>query len=174
MTTLSHPTSDKIIVVGKCGAPQGLKGAVKVYSQTVPMENILQYQPWLIQIKGQWQPVKIQQTQIHPQFIAVQFEGVNDRDQAQSFTHALLGVLREQLPDLPNGEYYWTDLEGLEVRNLDGFVFGKITRLIETGANDVMFIKGNKEYCLPYLKDRVIKEIDLKAGKMLVDWPSEI
>ncbi len=164
---------DHFVVSGKIGAPHGLKGWVKVFSYTDPIENLLNYFPWQVEIQGQLMQMNVVHHQVHGNAILVGFEGVTDRDQAAALTHGLIYIERAKLPALPDGQYYWIDLEGLEVRNLSGFFFGCITELMSTGANDVMFIKGEKEYCLPYIPT-VIKKVDLAKKQMLVDWPEEL
>lgn len=166
-------SSEKIIPVGKIGAPHGVDGWLKVFSQTDPADNLLIYQPWLIKQKDRWRVVKLLNSAKQPKNLLAQFEGIQNRDQAAALTNALIGVYRSQLPALAEGQYYWADLEGLRVSNLEGFEFGVITELMATGANDVMYVQGKQLYCLPYLPDRVIKKIDLEKGTMLVDWPSE-
>lgn len=167
-------SSDDSIIAGKIGAPHGIKGWVKVFSYTQPIENLLNYQPWQLELGGVRRSVKIIHHQIHGEAILVGFEGITNRDEAAKLTHALVIIERCHLPPLNPGEYYWHDLVGLEVKNLEGFVFGRIIRLMSTGANDVMFIKGEKEYCLPYVSGVVVKNVDLAAKYMLVDWPEKI
>jgi 16S rRNA processing protein RimM len=167
-------STNDFLIAGKVGAPHGVKGWVKVFSYTQPIDNLIHYQPWQLEIKNTRHPAQITHHQIHGDSILVGFEGITDRDQAAKLTHAAVIIARSSLPPLNSGEYYWHDLVGLEVTNLTGFIFGHITRLLSTGANDVMFIKGKKEYCLPYVSGTVVKNVDLTTKQMLVDWPEEI
>lgn len=167
-------SKNDLIIAGKIGAPHGVKGWVRVFSYTDPIDNLLRYQPWQIELGTKRQAVKITHQQIHGEVILVGFDGITDRDAAAKLTHAAILIAQDDLPTLAPGEYYWRDLEGLEVKNLAGFVFGRITRMMSTGANDVMFIKGEKEYCLPYVSEVVVKKVDLTSKQMLVDWPEEI
>lgn len=162
------------LLAGKIGAPHGVRGWVKVFPYTESAENLLNYQPWWVQRQGVWQCLKVLHAQIHGTALIVSFEGIVDRDQAQRLTNTEICIDREALPKLAKGEYYWSQLEGLQVKNLEGFEFGSVRHLMSTGANDVMFIKGKKEYCLPYVPGQVVKEVDLAKQEILVDWPEEI
>ncbi|MCD6048286.1 MAG: Ribosome maturation factor rimM [Gammaproteobacteria bacterium] len=162
------------ILAGKIGAPHGIKGWVKVFSYTSTPENLLNYQPWLLEIKGVMKSLKVLHAQPHGECLIVAFEGVTDRDQAAELTHTKIYIQRDQLPELAEDEYYWHDLEGVEVKNLEGFVFGRVDYLMNAGASDLMFIKGDKESCIPYRPGDVVKSVDLEKGEMIVDWPSEL
>jgi 16S rRNA processing protein RimM len=84
-----------------------------------------------------------------------------------------IALYRQQLPELEAGDYYWSDLIGLRVLNLDGVDLGQVERLIETGANDVLVLQGERERLIPYLKDQVIKQINLDDKVIQVDWDPE-
>ena len=84
-----------------------------------------------------------------------------------------IAVRREQLPKLKPGEYYWSDLEGLRVENLEGIDLGVVSHLFETGANDVLVVKGDRERLIPYTVGLAVKEVDLQAGRILVDWDAD-
>ena len=81
-----------------------------------------------------------------------------------------IAVPREQLPELAENEYYWSDLQGLTVVNLDGIELGEVSHLFETGANPVVVVKGERERLIPYIWGQAIRDVDLQAGRMIVDW----
>ncbi len=103
----------------------------------------------------------------------VKIAGCDDRNQAGLYTNAEIGVYREQLPQLGGDEYYWSDLENLTVINQQGIILGQVSHLVETGANDVIVVKGEKEHLIPYILDQFILNIDLKNGRIEVDWDPE-
>jgi 16S rRNA processing protein RimM len=74
------------------------------------------------------------------------------------------------LPELHEGEYYWNDLQGLRVENLDGVELGRISYVFETGANDVIVVKGRREYLIPFTWGNAVRRVDLEKGLMIVDW----
>lgn len=167
----TDPTN--MIIVGKFGAPHGVRGWLKVYSFTEPLENILDYHPWQTETDQGWQSVKVLETKPLGLAWVVRLQGCEDREQAKLYTNRRIGVDRDQLPALPEGEYYWADLIGLEVFNTKGILLGKISRFIETGSNDVMVVSGDKEHWIPYLIGNVIKNIDVATSKIEVDWDEE-
>lgn len=163
----------KRIVVGRICGVSGLSGWVKVMSYTAPKENILRYSPWLVCVDGVWQPLRLLGGRLQGKGLVAQLENYAERDVAYKLVGAEVAVYRSQLPPTQSGSYYWTDLIGMEVINLQGEQLGTIDSLFETGANDVLVIKGAKEHLIPYIKDQVIKEIDLHSGVMRVDWALE-
>jgi 16S rRNA processing protein RimM len=100
--------------------------------------------------------------------------GCNDRNAAESLVGALITIPRAELPETTQpGEFYWDDLLGLRVETLDGVDLGVIDRLFETGSNDVIVVKGERERLLPYIWQQVVCEVDLANGLMRVDWDPE-
>ncbi len=81
-----------------------------------------------------------------------------------------IGVPRSTLPATADEEYYWTDLEGLQVVHRDGTLLGEVAQLLETGANDVLVVSGDREILIPYIKDDVIEDVDLAKGVIRVNW----
>lgn len=83
-------------------------------------------------------------------------------------------MLRSELPPLEEGEFYWTDLEGLRVETVSGKPLGVVDYLFATGANDVMVVKdGKRERLIPFVRERVVTRVDLDAGVVVVDWDPE-
>ncbi|VAW75829.1 16S rRNA processing protein RimM [hydrothermal vent metagenome] len=81
-----------------------------------------------------------------------------------------IGIPENSLPVLKSGQHYWKDLVGLQVQNADGEDFGKVDHLLETGANDVLVVKGERERLIPFVMQKVIVEVDLEQGLIRVDW----
>jgi 16S rRNA processing protein RimM len=159
-----------LINVGKISGLFGLKGYLKVFSYTEPRENILSYKHWLLKKSGKEQSAKVIGGQLQGKNVVAQLEGIRDRDQAEVLLGWDVYISHGQLPALAKGEYYWTDLIGLDVENTEGFHLGKVDSLFETGANDILLVKGEKERAIPFLQGQAIKSIDLTAGKIIVDW----
>ena len=157
-------------MLGRISGVFGVKGWVKVYSYTEPREAVLQYKDWLLSGKDDWQPVKIAEGKRHGKTVIVHIDGVDDRDEAAGLIGCEIGVPRDALPETDEGQYYWSDLEGLLVVREDGAELGRVAYLLETGANDVMVIEGERELLLPFVKDEVVLDVDLAAGVIRVDW----
>ena len=105
--------------------------------------------------------------------LAARFPDIEDRDQAALWLGALISVPRSCLPKLNNGDYYWRDLIGLKVKNLQGVTFGVIEEMMATGSNDVMVLSGDRQRLLPYIPGQFVMNVDLAAGEMIVDWDPE-
>ena len=165
--------SEEKIIVGRFGAAFGVNGRIKVISFTDPPDNILNFKPWLIQQKNQWQAITPVTGKMHGKFVLVQLPDCEDRDQAQTYTNKDIAILQDQLPKLPKGQFYWRELEGLTVTNKEGRDLGIVDHVLGTGANDVLVImQGKKERLIPYIKDVVIN-VDLTQKRMVVDWDSD-
>jgi len=163
----------KQIIVGKISGVFGVKGWIKVFSFTDPRENIFNYSPWLLKKGSDCKTVKLVDGKLQGKTVVAQLDGFTDRDQAQ----ALLGwdvlITQDQLPETGAGEFYWSELIGLEVENLQGIRLGVIDSLLETGANDVLIIQGDRERAIPFIQGQAVIEINLNLGRMIVDWDSE-
>lgn len=146
---------------------------MKIFSYTEPRDNILSYKNWLLNKSGQEKSVKIIGGQAQGKSVVAQIDGIADRDQALTLMGWDVYISHEQLPAPEEGEYYWIDLIGMDVENLEGVQLGKIDSLFETGANDIIVVKGDRERAVPFLQGQTVKSIDLIAGKMIVDWDAD-
>jgi 16S rRNA processing protein RimM len=162
-----------MVVVGRLGRVYGIKGWLKLHSFTEPLENILEYKRWFILSQsGEWEPANLEEIKMHGQAMLVKLIGCETPEQAQVYTNADIGVTRDQLAVLAADDYYWSDLEGLKVINQQGIELGIVTRLMATGANDVLVVKGEKERLLPYIR-QVVLGVDLQQGLIRVDWEED-
>lgn len=172
---MTEPDSKQRVVLGRVSGLYGVKGWVKVYSETDPPANILDYSPWYLKLAGSWHPFELQEGRVHGKGIIALLGNCTNRDEAGSLVGAAIAITRNQLPVLAEDEYYWTDLIGLEVLTLTGESLGKVDHLLETGANDVLVVRsGDSQECLiPYVKGDVVKEINLAKGWLRVDWHAD-
>ncbi len=165
--------SDKKVAVGKFGRPHGVKGWIRVISFTDPEEQLLNYSDWMIQTNIALELIKLEESRaVHDAFL-VKVKGYDDRDLVKTLTNKEILIDRDQLKELPEGEFYWTDLEGIKVVTTDGNDLGVIDHLFETGANDVIVsVKDGKRILIPYI-DTVIIEVDFDNNIMTVNWETE-
>lgn len=162
--------AERPIVVGRVTAVFGVKGFVKVASFTDPPENLLEYRPWLLEQEGRWQTVRLDAVQRHSKGFIARLDGCDDRDAAERFTGRDLAVPRSELPVAQPGEFYWFDLIGLEVVTPAGERLGRVTRIQETGANDVLVVEDReREHLIPFV-EKVVPDVDLDAGRITADW----
>jgi 16S rRNA processing protein RimM len=165
---------DHYVIVGRVAGVFGVRGWVKIRSDTEPYDNILNYSPWYLHQDGNWVAYELADARRHGKGLIAHLTGCDDRDVAAGLVGQEIAVTREQLPPARQGEYYWTDLTGLEVINLQQQSLGRVDHLIETGANDVLVVRSAQGECLiPYVFGRYIMDIDLDAGKIQVDWQQD-
>ncbi len=171
--------ADNMIVLGHISGLFGIQGWVKVYSHTEPRHNILNYSPWYLYSGGEWLPYRLVQGKQHGKTLIAQLEQCPDRDSAAALVGREIAVTRQQLPALEEGDYYWRDLLGLRVINLADVELGQVTNLMETGANDVLVVEqtdaagDRQQRLIPFIREQVIKQVDLQAGVIRVDWEPE-
>lgn len=166
-------------VIGRITSVFGVKGWLKVFSYTDPKDGILNYRDWTLLLDGKRIPIRLEEGRRQGQGIVVRLKGIDDREVARTYCGAVIRVLTEQLPELPEGEFYWHQLEGLDVFTVEGECLGKVHHLLETGSNDVLVVHATagsidqRERLIPYLPDQVVQQVDLKGSRMVVDWDPE-
>jgi len=167
----------RMVLLGRVSGLFGVKGWIKVYSDTEPRDNILNYSPWYLRRQGEWQPFEVVAGQQHGKGIVAQLANCPDRDTAAELIGSDIAVPREQLPAPDEEEYYWSDLRGLKVITLQGVDLGQVSNLMETGANDVLVVREageqGRERLIPFIRQQVIREVDLERGVLIVDWDPE-
>lgn len=178
-------TSSNLVTVGRITGVFGIKGWVKIHSDTEPRDNIFEYTPWWLKTRHGVKPVEIDQAKPHGNGLIAHIKGVDDRDLAETYCKVDIAVERDLMPELEEGEFYWDQLIGLTVITEQGpepVVLGSVQKLMATGANDVLVVKGNtetlasldnKERLLPYVPGQFVKSVDLEAGEIRVDWDPE-
>lgn len=143
---------------------------MKIRSHTAPAENILRYQPWLLADDPESGPVEIEGGKRHGAGVIAKLPGVQERDAALALRGRQIWIKREQLPEPAPGEYYWADLIGCRVETVQGESLGTVGAMMETGANDVLVVEGERERLIPFVPGQTITTVDLVAGKLVVDW----
>jgi 16S rRNA processing protein RimM len=159
-----------LVILGRIVGLYGVKGWLRVHSYTQPLQNILKYQPWQIQSGESWQSCRLETGKLQGKGLVIKLAEVDDRDAAAVFLQRDIAVARTQLPKLEPETFYWTDLEGLRVMTKAGQELGRLDHLFETGANDVMVVKGERERLIPWIRDQVVLQVNLDDGFIEVDW----
>lgn len=169
--------SDKTLVVGKIGAPHGVRGWVRITSYTEESDGIFDFSPWKLTIQGDVREYKVVDWKHQNKNLLAKIEGVDTRDDVELIKNVEICIDEVQLPNLETGDFYWRDLIGLSVVTEKGYDLGKVEQMFETGANDVLLVKANvkdafgmKQRMIPYLYEQVIKNVDLESGIITVDW----
>ncbi|MBH04522.1 MAG: ribosome maturation factor RimM [Xanthomonadales bacterium] len=166
------------VVLGQVHGLFGVKGWIKVYSYTRPVEAILDYDRWWIGRADEARPFQVLAGRMQGKTLIAQLGDENgqplpDRDAAVALLDRDISVERDELPDLEAGEYYWVDLFGLSVVNTQGVALGTVTAMMETGANDVLVVSGERERLIPLVVDVVVVDVDFGAGQITVDWDAD-
>ena len=159
--------------MGRVTAPFGVKGWVKIYALTAQLANLLDYPVWWLGHDGDWREMRVATAKVHGNTLVAQLAGIEDREAAVVLKGLEVAVPRSQLPGAAENEFYWADLIGLSVVNMERHEFGRVVRVMPTGANDVLVVVGgndNKgETLIPFIAG-VIRQVDLAAGVISVDW----
>lgn len=175
------------IAVGQLVGVFGIKGWLKVKSNTEPEKNIIDYQPWHLKTQHGLKLVEIDEYVFRPQGLMVHIKGCDDRDQAAALGKAVIVVEKALLPQLEAKEYYWHQLVGLNVftafdAQSDAspseklMCLGAVKSLLETGSNDVLVVApsensiDDQERLIPYLPDEFVLRVDLAAQEIHVNW----
>lgn len=163
------------VVIGRISGLHGVRGWVKLFSHTAPRENLLDYRAVELGRVGadgavEWTPAELADGRRQGKTLVGRIVGVEDRDDAARWVGAEIAVPRDALPEAAEGEYYWFDLIGLAVENVEGDALGRVESLIETGAHDVLVVRGERERLIPFAVGPVVQSVDLDAGRILVDW----
>ncbi len=163
---------NRLVTLGRISGLHGVQGWLKVFSDTRPRENILTYSPWYLQRSQGWEKWIPETGRRQGKLVLVKLQGCNDREIARELMGASVAVRRSQLP-MAADEFYWADLEGLQVVTTQGVELGRVSHLFETGANDVLVVQGEKERLIPWIWEQVIQDVDLEQGRISVDWDPE-
>jgi len=178
----SKKSRSNLVDVGRIATVFGVKGWVKIISDTQPMENIFSYGALWLKTKHGVKAIEVDEYRPHGKGLVAHIKGLDDRDEAQALSRTTIAVERSQMPVLDTGDYYWHQLEGLKVvteYNGQSSVLGRVAELMETGANDVLVVKADAnsiddtDRLIPYVPEQYVTGVDLAAGQITVDWDPE-
>jgi len=164
-----NTAKDDLLECGHITGVHGIRGWVKVFSNTLPRDQITTITPWLLEIDGKLIEFKIKGKK-QGKLIVAHLQGCDDRNAAINFVNVKIFILKDQLPVLNNGDYYWSELEGLSVETAEGELLGTVDHLLETGANDVLVLKGDRERLIPFVMNEIVLDVNLDKGVILVNW----
>lgn len=170
-------TPKQPIFVVKIGSTYGVRGWLRAFSSIENINHIFKYQPWIINQTGYWQKILLESCKRHYKNFIIKIKNIENRESATFMINKKIAVDFSLFPLLKNGEYYWKDLIGCNVKTINGTEIGKIIDLIETGSNDVFVVqyKEKNSYCIkeiliPFLEGKVIKNINILDRIIEVDW----
>jgi len=163
---------ERIVVLGKIAGTFGVRGWVKINSYTDPPENLLEYEELLIGGSGRWTQVRLEEARVTGKGVLGKLEGIETPEDARTHVGLELGVRRSEMPPVAPGEYYWSDLEGLDVVSGNGEPLGKVDHFRSTPAGTLIVIRGEREIWVPFVKDRILN-VDLDAKRLVLDWSAD-
>ncbi len=160
---------DDVLHCGHVTGVHGIRGWIKVFSNTIPREQITTIKPWFIEINNELIEFKINAKK-QGKLIVAHLQGCDDRNAALEFVDNKIYILKSQLPVLSDNEYYWDELKGLRVETAEGELLGTVDHLLETGANDVLVLTGDEERLIPFVMGDIILAVDLDKQLIRVNW----
>jgi 16S rRNA processing protein RimM len=168
---------EDLVLVGYVSGAYGLNGWIRIKPYSTDADALLYAKTWWID-KPEFHDVEMRQVKSHSGDIVAQLMGIADRDAAEALCGATVQISRKHFPALTDGEFYWIDLIGLEVENLQGESLGVVKDLMDNGAHPILRVialngenteKVSQELLIPFV-DRFVKTVDQKTKKMTVDW----
>lgn len=158
-----------LIEIGEVVNTHGVRGEIKLNPWTDNLEDLTDIVTFYLKDGDSAVTLYADSVRIHKNCAIIKLENVDDMQTAETFRGRILYVKKEE--NLPEGRYYIADLIGLSVMTEDG-VFGTISDVFQTGANDVYEVrrKGEKPAYLPAIKE-VINEINIQEGYVKVTIP---
>lgn len=173
----------KRIILGYISSVFGVKGWLKIRSNARPMENILNYPRWILNRNGDIKTVEVDQARPHGKALVAHIVGCDDRERARRYCDYQITVNADEMPEPEDDEIYWHQLESLDVFSCnaegDNVLLGKVSHLMETGANDVLVVRPSKgsidrrERLVPWLTRSVVLDVNPEKGFVRVDWDPE-
>jgi len=166
--------NERRILLGRVVGAFGVRGEIKLESWTEPRSAIFRYQPWILRSpNGQETTLEGARGRDTGKHLVARFPGIDDRDTVEAMHGTEVFVARSALPPPQPDEYYWVDLEGLDVKTVEGVALGQVSHLFSTGANDVLVVRGDKERMIPFVQPQFVVSVDFQANQVVVDWDPE-
>ena len=163
-----NTASKRHIIVGRIAAPKGRSGELVV---EVTSDHPGRFSPGGTVYLDDHPHRILRSVKLPKGKVSLALEGIDTREQAERLRQSYLTVPEDEVPPLPEGQYYHFQIVDLRVYTQEGEYLGCISQILLTGSNDVYVVsEGGKEILIPALED-VIKEVDVKRGTMTVDLP---
>jgi len=169
-----------LVLVGYVSGAYGLNGWIRIRPYSDDADALLHAKTWWLgnpELPLQLREVDMQQAKIHSGDVVAQLVGVAGRESAEALKGSAVQISRRHFPALADGEFYWVDLIGLEVVNLQGERLGLVDGMMDNGAHPILRVAGPvagsetkpREILIPFV-DQFVKTVDQTAKKITVDW----
>lgn len=172
---------EKVLAAGRITGSYGVRGWVRIHAYTEPPENFFTLGEWRVTRNGRSESLAFDGGRAQGKGLVAHITGVDDRATAETYRGLTVEVPRSALPALEEGDYYWRDLEGLQVwcredEASERVLLGEVDHLIDTGANDVLVVKPSAgsldghTRLIPYLPGDTVARVALAEGRIDIDW----
>ncbi len=148
--------------------PHGVQGSVKLLPLSEDMNRYHGLKEAYLERNGQYQPITLSDVGVQPDAVYARLSCCPDRNTAETLRNLYICVDRANAIKLPEGRYFISDIIGCAVTDTEGKQYGKLTDVLETGANDVYVIKGDKTLMVPALK-KLLSSVDIQAKAIVLD-----
>lgn len=166
-------SQDKYLIMGRFGAPFGIKGEIKIQSYAEPPENLCEYENWYLQTDDGIEKLKILTARYQAPSIIAKIAGIHDRDEVRRYTNQYIAIEKTELAALDEGEFYWDELTGFSVIDQHGQTLGQVQEIFNTGANDILAVRkenSKKRILIPFILDQFVMKVDTDQSQIIVDW----
>lgn len=174
---------EDLVLVGHVAGAYGLQGWVRIRPYSADADALLHARTWWLtppQPGAQARDVEVMQVRQHGGDTVARLVGVADRNAAEALKGTVVLISRRHFPALDDGEYYWVDLIGLAVENLQGETLGQVSDMMDNGAHPILRVapadaaqeparKQAPEMLIPFV-GQFVKTVDLAGRKITVDW----
>jgi 16S rRNA processing protein RimM len=169
----NQDSKEDIVLIGEIVKPHGIRGEVKAYLFSEQPGNIKKYERIVLQdsVSGGTETYKVVKSREQGKLAILQLEGVETREKAEALAGSMVQVYKADFPALNSDEYYWHQLEGLLVMTDTGLELGRVARLFNTTAHDIMVVVGAGDEIMIPVKGEIIREIDAQGGKIIISPP---
>lgn len=171
------PVPDDLVLVGHVTGAYGVAGWIRIRPYSSEAQALLQARSWWLD-RPDLHDVQVLQAKRHGAEVVALLMGIAGRDAAEAQKGSVVQIRRSHFPALADGEFYWTDLIGLEVENPQRQVLGRVTDLMDNGAHPILRVApaaaeadaaAAPELLIPFVAS-VVTAVDLAAGKITADW----
>lgn len=161
------------VAMGYIKGAFGIKGWVKAAVSTESADALFDYPVWRLRQGQDIRNLKLEEGHIAGDVLHVKLANINDRDAAQALRGYTIEIQRSDFAPTEEDEYYWADLIGLTVVNRLDENLGKVSKLMETGAHDVLVVDGDYGQKLIPFVSQYIDQVEVESGQIRVDWGSD-
>jgi 16S rRNA processing protein RimM len=169
----SHEAAPRV-ALGVVHGAFGIHGWIRIKPYGDDVTTLLSERTWGLTLRGGFREARVVEAKEHGAAVLAHVAGVDDRDAADDLRGAEVSVSRTQLPAAEPGQYYWADLIGVVVRNVEGVVLGRVGGLIAAPAHDVLRVarEAETEQLIPFTEP-IVKSVDLGGRVITVDWQKD-